>query len=127
MRESVGSLKAYFIVIAVLSALGGVSVLGSAPSDPLLLIAGIISFIFASAYFYIGILLRKLLAESPKLIERFLYVNIAYQVIMFFLSISQGFQIGLVIRLSIALLIIWYLLVNVRRLSKEAKSKIGSE
>ncbi len=127
MRESVGSLKAYFIVIAVLSALGSVSVLGSASSNLVLLIAGIISLAFAAAYFYIGISLRKLLTESPKLIEMCLYINIAYQVFMFLLGLLRGFQVGSVIQLSIVLLIIWYLLVNVRRLSEEVRSKIGSE
>jgi hypothetical protein len=127
MKETVGSLKAYFIVVSILSIIGSLVALGSSQINPLFLVTGLIGLAFSVAYLYIGITLRKLLVESPKLIDNMLLASMAYQVITFLLSLLNGFQTGLVIQLAIALLLLWYLLANVRRLSKEVKSKVQSE
>jgi hypothetical protein len=122
MKESVGSLKAYFIVVSVLGMIGSLATLGASPINPLFLVIGLIELGFSVAYLYIGITLRKLLVKSPKLLNNILLTSMAYQVITFLLSLLNGFQIGLVIRLAIALLLLWYLLTNVKRLSQEVKS-----
>jgi hypothetical protein len=127
MKETVGSLKAYFIVVSILGIIGSLVALGSSQINPLFLVTGLIGLAFSVAYLYIGITLRKLLVESPKLIDNMLLASMAYQVITFLLSLLNGFQTGLVIQLAIALLLLWYLLANVRRLSKEVKSKVQSE
>jgi hypothetical protein len=127
MKETVGSLKAYFIVVSILGIAGSIMALGESQVNPLFLVTGLIGLAFSVAYFYIGIALRKLLVESPKLIDNILLASMAYQVITFLLGLFNGFQTSLVIQLAIALLILWYLLVNVRRLSKELKNKAQSE
>jgi hypothetical protein len=127
MKETVGSLKAYFIVVSILGISGSVVALGSSQVNPLFLVTGLIGLAFSVAYLYVGITLRKLLVESPKLIDNMLFTSMAYQVITFLLSLLNGFQTGLVIQLAISLLLLWYLLSSVRRLSKEVKSKAQSE
>ncbi len=123
MKESVGSLKAYFMVVSVLGIIGSLPTLGASPINPLFLVIGLIELGFSVAYLYIGITLRKLLVKSPKLLNNTLLASMAYQVIItFLLSLLNGLQIGLVIRLAIALLLLWYLLTNVKRLSQEVKS-----
>jgi hypothetical protein len=127
MKETVGSLKAYFIVVSILGIIGSLVALGSLQINPVFLVTGLIGLAFSVTYLYIGITLRKLLVESPKLIDNMLLASMAYQVITFLLSLLNGFHTGLVIQLAIALLLLWYLLANVRRLSKEVKSKVQSE
>jgi len=61
------------------------------------------------------------------LIENILLASMTYQVITFLLSLLNGFQTGLVIQLAVALLILWYLFANVKRLSKEVKAKAQSD
>lgn len=127
MKETAGSLKVYFIVVSVLGIAGSLTVLGASQVNPLFLVIGLIGLAFSIAYLYIGITFRKLIVESPKLIENMLLASMAYQVITVLLSSLNGFQTGLIIRLAIAILILWYLLANVRRLSREMKSKAQLE
>jgi hypothetical protein len=127
MRETVGSLKAYFIVVAVLGLLGSIGTIAASHISPLFLIIGLIGFAFSVAYLYIGFMLRKLLIESPKLINNIILASMVYQIINFLLSLLGGFQIGLVIQLTIGLLITWYLLNSTKRLSQEEKSKARLE
>lgn|GEM_PF-3997312 len=101
--------------------------LGSSQVNPLFLVTGLIGLTFSVTYLYIGITLRRLLVESPKLIENILLASMTYQVITFLLSLLNGFQTGLVIQLAVALLILWYLFANVKRLSKEVKAKAQSD
>jgi hypothetical protein len=122
MKESVGSLKAYFIVVSVLGIISSLAILGASQVNPLFLVIGLIELGFSVAYLYIGITLRKLLVKSPELLNNILFGSMAYHVIIFLLSLLNGFQIFLVIRLAIALLLFWYLLINVKRLSQEVKS-----
>lgn len=127
MKETIGSLKAYFIVVSVLGMIGSVLALGISQVRPVYFVTGLIGLAFSVAYLYIGITLRKLLVDSPKLIDNTLLASMAYQVITFLLSLLNGFQIGSAIQLVMALLILWYLLANTRRLSGEVKSKAKPE
>jgi membrane associated rhomboid family serine protease len=125
MRESVGSLKAFFIVIGLLGVFGSYRVLTQPQTtiDVISLIFIVIGIGFSIAYLYIGISLRKLLVESPKIVTTVIFANIASEVLNFLLSLSQGFQVGSLVGLAIALLINWYLFSSVVRLSREEKSK----
>lgn len=123
MRETVRSLKTYFIVIAVLGLIGSISSLPLWSLSPLFLIFGLIGLAFALAYLYIGISLRKLLAESPKTINNVILASMAYQVLNFLLSLLNGVQVASIVQLAIGLLITWYLLNSVKRLSLEENAK----
>lgn len=127
MRETVRSLKAYFIVIAVLGLIGSINLLPLFSLNPLFLIFGLIGLAFALAYLYIGISLRKLLVESPKIINNVILASMAYQVLNFLLSLLNGVQLSSIIQLAIGLLITWYLLNSVKRLSSKEIAKIRAE
>jgi hypothetical protein len=127
MKETVGSLRAYFILVSVLGIAGSVMALGALQVNPLFLVTGLIGLAFSVAYLYVGISLRKLLVESPGLIESLLFASMTYQLIIFLLTLFNGFQTGSVIQFAFSLLILWYLLSSVRRLSKEIESKAQSE
>jgi hypothetical protein len=127
MRETVRSLKAYFIVLAVLGFIGSISTLPFWSLSPLFLIVGLIGLAFALAYLYIGISLRKLLAESPKTINNVILASMAYQVLNFLLSLLKGVQVSSIVQLAIGLLITWYLLSSVKRLSLEENAKTRAE
>ena len=127
MRETVGSLKAYFIVVAVLGLIGNFSAIAASSINPLFLIIGLIGLVFSVAYLYMGISLRKLLAESPKIVSNVILASMVYLIINFLISLLGGFQVGLAVQLAIGLLITWYLLTNVKRLSQEEKSKARPE
>ena len=144
MRETVRSLKAYFIVIAVLGLIKSISTLSfiviavlsfresisTLPFwslSPLFLIIGLIGLAFALAYLYIGISLRKLLAESPKTIKNVILASMAYQVLNFLLTLLKGVQVASIVQLAIGLLITWYLLNSVKRLSVEENAKTRAE
>ena len=127
MRETVGSLKAYFIIVAVLGLIenvGNVGIIAASQINPLFLIISLIGLAFSVAYLYIGIMLRKLLIESPKLVSKVILASMAYLIInCFLLTLLVGLQTSVVIQLAIGLLITWYLFSSVKRLSQEEKSK----
>ena len=127
MRETVRSLKAYFIVISVLGLIGSINLLSLFSLNPLFLIFGLIGLAFALAYLYIGISLRKLLVDSPKIINSVILASMAYQVLNFLLSLLNGVQVASIVQLAIGLLITWYLLNSVKRLSSEENDKIRAE
>ena len=130
MRETVGSLKAYFIIVAVLGLIGNVGnvgIIASSQINPLFLIISLTGLAFSVAYLYIGIMLRKLLIESPKLVNNVILASMAYLIINFLLTLLVGFQTSSVIQLAIGLLITWYLFSSVKRLSQEEKSKTRPE
>ncbi len=128
MKESVGSLKAYFIVVSVLGIISSLATFGGSQVNPPFLVFGLIELGFSLAYLYIGITLRKLLIKSPQLLNNLIFASMAYKVITFLLIslLIHSLQIALVIQLAITLLVFWYLLINVKRLSQEAKSNLAA-
>lgn len=123
MKETVGSLRAYFIVIAILGLARNIGFVGVSQHLILLAIA-LIRIALSMAYLYIGISLEKLIVDSPGLIKNVIFASMAYQVINFLLvNFLGGFQTVLFIQLGVGLLITLYLLSSVKRLSEEEKSK----
>jgi len=122
MKESVNSLRLYFIIVALINAYYGVSYLYSSQGYIIVLIFGFISIGFSITFFYLGILLNKLLIESTKLITTIFFFNIGFIGLVALLEILAGLPEGL-IRLVGGILITWYLLSNVKRLSLEQQSK----
>lgn len=126
MKESIGSLKAYFIVVAILLLVQGIYTYTLSTVHPVLVaIIGLIYLAFAIAYFYIGFWLRKLLAHASNRINYVIYATVAFEILYLFLIslINVATMIAAIIRLVVALLLAWYLLKNVRRLTLEEKSK----
>jgi hypothetical protein len=120
MRETVRSLKAYFIVSAILSAFVNLRVIGA--GGGLALAIGGIGLGFALAFLYVGVRLRQLLATSPAQVTTLLVAAASFTVLIFLLNLMSGAGAGSVPFLLFGLLILWYLFTNVRRLAAEAQS-----
>jgi hypothetical protein len=124
MRETVRSLRAYFIF----SGLAGLFFAASALRVSLLgagiisVIVGLISIGFSLAFVYVGFTLQKLLRGSASGIVTLLYVSAGWTVFFFLLSLFGGPSAFGLVTLILTLLILWYLLKNVRRLAAEAQA-----
>ena len=126
MKETVRSLRAYFILSGIASLwfgfLGLAVNLQTAISPATILMAsiGIVGVGFSLAFVYVGVFLPGLLRSSSHRIVILLYASTAWAVLTFLLSLLNGVQPGAIVVIVISLLILWYLLRNVRRLAAEA-------
>jgi hypothetical protein len=88
----------------------------------LMAIVAIVGICFAIAFLYVGAFLPGLLRNAAGRVATLLYVSAGWLL----LSSVPGFFIGdrrwAVVGLAIGLLIVWYLLRNVRRLAGEAQN-----
>ncbi|HYF49920.1 MAG TPA: hypothetical protein VEJ63_10965 [Planctomycetota bacterium] len=124
MKETAGSMGAYFILVAVLSFLLSALPLLGANLPPLFFGLAIIQILFCIAYLVAGIRVRHFLERAPNVIRGIILGNAAYVVILFgiFSSFLTPEQQGReTMRLVISLLISWYLWSNTNRLSKEMR------
>lgn len=125
MKETVRSLRAYFILSGLASlwfGLVGLAVDLRASISPAMILAttvGIVGVGLALAFLYVGICLPGLLRRASSAIIMLLYVNTGWAGLTFLLSLFNGVQVGTVVVLALTLLILWYLLRNVRRLAAE--------
>jgi hypothetical protein len=121
MRETVGSLRAYFI----LSGLAGVF---SALRINLLnagiigAVVEVITIAFSVAFVYVGFTLSKLLRSSASRVATLLYASAGWSVFAFLLSVLGGPSAIALFTLILSLLIVWYSLKNVQRLAGEAQA-----
>ena len=118
MRETVGSLRAYFIVAALLSGVRGVLALLAEPIG-LGAIPSIVVILFAAVYLYVGLRLKTLLTKAPAQVLGIVLTGGGLIGIFLFASILVGsaFGVGMAV---VELLIVWYLYANTRRLAAEA-------
>ena len=123
MRETIGSLKAYFIFVSVLGLSANFHTFTEPPIDLIALIIGSIGVAFSLVYLYVGIRLRKLLVEATELVSTLILASIGYSTFIFLLAAIFDFQSMLVVQFIIVLAISWYLYINVERLARIEKSK----
>jgi hypothetical protein len=123
LRETPRSLRLYFGIVAALSLLWGVRAIYLAGSSPLVVALSGANIVFGFLFAYITIRFTELLPRRPAFIRNVLAANLALAVIGFLLSLSGGIQPGALFSLGIALLIYFYLVKSVTRLSAEATSK----
>jgi len=118
MRETVGSLRAYFIVGSLLTL---VPALRSLVSEPLGLgtLFSLIPLMFGMAYMYLGIRLKSLLVEAPGQVITVLLAGGVVLVIFLVVNLVTRSIFGVALSV-VELLIVWYLYVNVRRLAAAA-------
>jgi hypothetical protein len=120
MKETVRSLKAYFILSALLS--GAVNAWALVRQEPGVETAiSLVGVGFAVAYLYAGVRLRHLLATSPNQITRLLIAGAVFLVLLLVLDLLSGMRAGTLPQVIIGLLITWYLFANVRRLAAESQ------
>lgn len=124
MRETVNSLKTYFTIVAVLNAIGGTAAILVAAESPLILLPiGLLGLGFAVVYLYLRLNCRNLLIHSPGTMNAVIVANMGFQVLGFLINMLIGIGGEAVVRLVVGLLIGWYLLNSIKRLSKEEQAK----
>jgi len=122
MRETVRSLRAYFVLSALLTLLFDARAL-TVNYQGLFTVATAIAIIgigFSLAFLYVGFSLPGLLTTSVGPVVTLLYVSTGWVVFVFVIGLLAGIAPFAVITLVLSLLILWYLLKNVRRLAAEA-------
>jgi hypothetical protein len=120
MRETVRSLKVYFIVSALLG--GAVNLSALLRGEPGVGAAiSVIGIGFAVAYLYVGVRLKQLLSSSPGRITNLLITSAGFLLLLLALDLLSGMASGTLPQVIVGLLITWYLFVNVRRLAAESQ------
>ena len=124
MRETVRSLRAYFILSGLATLISYGRALWVNFQGPLKLPTGIgiIGIGFSLAFLYVGFSLPRLLRSSAGRIVTLLYVSTGWVVFVFLLGLREELAPIAVVTLVLSLLILWYLLRNVRRLAAEAQA-----
>jgi len=124
MRETVRSLRAYFILSGLATVFSYSRALWVNFQGPFMFatVVGIIGIGFSLAFLYVGFSLPGLLTNSVGRIVTLLYVSTGWAVFVFLLGLLEGSLAPVaVFTLVLSLLILWYLLKNVRRLAAEAQ------
>lgn len=144
MRETVGSLRAYFIIAGVVVSLlatirlaivepiasriyGHQSALtnGSVYLLIYIVLSCIVSLILGIAFIVVGVRLPRLLKQSAQRIVALLYIWLTLNLLFFILGIPLGNTVLGLLYFAIAAIIVWYLLKNVRRLAGEVGKPQG--
>ena len=112
MRETKKSLKAYFIVVGVLGVLFGVGPIIVVP-DILFKIFSIITLVIAIMFFYYGIKLYDYLQRSPKTLVNFVIISLSVYAILRLIVGQWIYVIG-------SILLGWYLIHNIKKLSGQS-------
>ena len=124
MRETVRSLRAYFILSGLATLSSYSLAVGVNFQGPFMFatVVGIVGIGFGLAFLYVGFSLPGLLASAVGRIVTLLYVSTGWVVFVFLLGLLAGRPTPVaVFILVLSLLILWYLLKNVRRLAAEAQ------
>ena len=124
MKETVRSLRAYFILSGVATLISYGRALWVNFQGPVSIptIIGVIGICFSAAFLYVGINLPRLLRSFASRIVTLLYVSTGWVVFVFLLGLLEGLAPIAVVTLLLSLLILWYLLKNIRRLAAEAQA-----
>lgn len=123
MKETVRSLRVYFILSGLAGALVSgsalrVSLEGSAMTEAAL---QTVSIALSVAFLYVGFGLAGLLRTSAGRVIAILYLSAGWSAFHFLIRLLRtGVPFGLV-TLVLVLLIVWYLLRNIKRLAAEAQ------
>ncbi|MBS2040392.1 hypothetical protein JST97_35720 [bacterium] len=137
MKESTGSLRAFFIVIGLLGMIGGglgmlgvLVLLAAKPVWGVLLGACVvINLALSLAYFYCGVKLPELLKTNVGFVLKVLYASLTMTGVGTLVNIVLGlFTVGGLLPTLISVLISIYLINSVKRLSlqrEEAADGVG--
>ena len=121
MKETVGSLRAYFILSGLVSGALNVVALQHAEPAPAKLLA-IVGLGFAVAYVYAGARLGPLIAGAPARVLWLLIAGGLFLAILFGVGLLYGAALAALPKIILGLLVTWYLFVNVRRLAAESRA-----
>lgn len=120
LRETVSTLRFYFILGGLLSCIQSYEVLCAAISSklPLTTAAGLVDVGWGLIFVYIGAALRGLLQSSSQRIVILLYADACWEFVICLLS---GVQTQELWKLGVRFLFLWYVATNVSRLEAEEK------
>lgn len=124
MKETVWSLRVYFIAIAIYDGMTSIPFLTEDPSNRIFLFVGVMGFVFSCGSLYVGIRFKLLLVKSPQFIRRFILANVANQMLDALLALWYGFYLSSGYLFIIGIAIAWYLLKHVQRLSQEEAFRV---
>ncbi len=125
MRETVGSMRAYFILTGLLGGLSNLGLLVAGRANLILLALGLLGELACVSFLYMGIRLRTLVATASPIVPRILHVTGGYLLLLLLLGLLIGGQgVGLILQSVLGLLITWYLLRNFRRLVQETRTAV---
>ncbi len=124
MRETVRSLRAYFILSGLATLVSYARALWVNFQGPVAIptIIGVIGVGFSAAFLYVGINFPRLLRSSASRVATLLYVSTGWVVFVFLVGLREELAPIAVVTLLLSLLILWYLLKNIRRLAAEAQA-----
>jgi hypothetical protein len=120
-KETVRSLRMYFILVAIVGGLSsGFPLTQVASLTPYVTIDCLIGLGLSAAFLYIGISLKHLLATAPHVIKAVLFGGIGLSIMGDLIGLFMN-QPHNVISTIATVLISWYLIVNVNRLAAESQ------
>jgi len=125
MKKNTGSLLGVFACLAVLIGYGSNTLLYK-QGNTIYLVTTLIKIGLSIAYLYIGVRQEKLLVKSSRIIIAVIMMGMAFLVGVFLLCLPASLQLSEIMQLVVGLVLSLYLLINVRRLSLEERSKRGN-
>jgi hypothetical protein len=119
MRETVGSLRLYFVIVAAIGIYSNVLMVLKQPTllNVVLAVAGVA---LAAAYLYLAASLKRLIVEAPLRVQQVIMASAALVIVIAVIYLLMGSLLGAAEE-GLSLLIIVYLWLNVRRLLAESQ------
>ncbi|MHB8252515.1 MAG: hypothetical protein ACYDEV_02155 [Acidiferrobacter sp.] len=128
MRESVKSLRVYFLLIGIIWLVGAPVALAVAfkTGGVRAWFLGLYNLGFALTYVYMGMRIRTLLADKPGFVKGVILTVIVIDVLSLFVHIEPGPMIQTRIFTGVTLLVNWYLYIQVSRLAAAYSRHLGA-
>ncbi|AFY80495.1 hypothetical protein [Oscillatoria acuminata] len=131
MKETVGSLRAYFGLIGVLSVLSTLGelyfYLSFQPGNLFGILLTLIGLGLSCLFLYFSFDLKKLLIKSPEFVSRVILVSAGFQIISLVFSLLWDNGVASIVKPGIGILICWYLLANINRLSRSLQEEMAQK
>lgn len=127
MRETVGSLRAYFVLVGGLNTLGGILLMRQTEGAPVSQVFGVILLVLGIGFLVAAVRLPVFLATTTTFIKGLVYSVIILQLLFIGMMVLADAKPGEYILPFIRILICWYILVNVNRLAGEKQNPAASE
>jgi len=119
MKETKGSLKAYFIAVGILGILLSIGEIYLNP-DILIIIFSSIGLVISGFFIYFGFQMYDYLDNYPKKLINFVVIILGLRGALYLIA-------GQLIHLIVVILLGWYLIHNIKKLSKEDSSEKGNK
>ncbi len=119
MRETVGSLRAYFVLVGALNTLGGILMLRDTEGGAASQVFGAILLLLGIGFLVAAARLPYFLATSTTFVKALVYSVIFLQLLFIGLMALANTASAEYLLPVLRILVCWYILVNVNRLAEE--------